>query len=712
MDSLQWLAEQGCTFALPFGRTKNKFEMDWPNKPHGLSDAIKHAKGGGNVGILTGKHSDNIVALDRDVNFTSTVAMLGDLGKTAKIVRSNAPERGKLLYRISGDLPPTVSWKPEGEKHPHAEFLGDNGQRHALCPPSMIDGGEYQLLDAEFGVQTITPNELDYIWRLITGGSIYKDVRAQEEAEAAKQAKDEYVKSVKSAWTVTTVFEHFNKAKNGTAKERGETRILGNGGLLISADGDVWFDHSDSIGGDSLDAWAWCKWGKRVDRSNPKMFWDTLDDMGAAKGIIKPLPGPKLYTNGNGANGNGHTTPLLVEQAVESKTTKPEKKTLSTQIKEDYADLGYVFALNECSQEIFVTDVVLDESMAASIRVAMRDLGYKNVSAFEDVYIAEAGKHRFHPIKRYFESLQWDGQNHILALSKYLRDNHEWIPGPHDTARPVSHVWLLRWLIGAVAKVMKPGSQNAMLVLAGAQDAGKSTFALWLCSPLPDLHEESSIDPENKEHIRKLASKFIWEVSELGATTRKADVESLKAFITQMDVTYRVPYSKHAVTVPATASFIGTINPTSEGFLNDETGSRRFLILDLVELDWGYAQNIDINQVWAQALHLYKSGEPWRLTPAEIEIRKEINKVHEIVDSMEDFFKTYYIIDPTKSDEPNWQIDPTNIIEHLRFKNFKDGDKQLSTRMGITLKRLGVERRRPYVNNVQVRIYVGIKLKQ
>jgi putative DNA primase/helicase len=358
-----------------------------------------------------------------------------------------------------------------------------------------------------------------------------------------------------------------------------------------------------------------------------------------------------------------------------------------------------------------VNDVVLDEPLAASIRVAMRDRDYTNVAAFEDVYIADAGKNRFHPIKNYFSSLVWDGKNHILNLSKYIEDNHEPIPGPHETARSVAHVWLLRWLIGAVAKVMQKGAQNPMLVWFGDQDLGKSTFALWLCSPLPAMHEESSIDPDNKEDVRKLSSKFIWEVGELGATTRRADVEALKAFITRMDVTYRVPYAKHAVTVPACASFIGTVNPTVEGFLNDESGSRRFLVMEINKIDWAYSTDIDVNQLWAQAYHLYLAGEPWRLLPNEVAKRKEINQAHEIVDPLEDFFHTYYMIDPALSDDNQWRIDPTHIMEHLRDKGFKDSDRQLATRMGVTLKRLGVERIRVRMGEERPRFYVGIRRK-
>jgi P4 family phage/plasmid primase-like protien len=302
IDELKWLADQGIRFALPIGRSKNKFELDWPNKPHTLSDAIAHTNTGGNVGILTGKHSGGIIAVDRDVNFPQTLKILGQFSQTAKIIRDNAPERGKFLYRVKGEIPATVSWKPAGAKYPECEFLGDNGQRHALCPPSEIDDGHYRLIDTKYGIQEITPVELDYIWRLITGGSIDKDTRAREDAEADRHAKDAYVHSVKEAWTVLKVFEYFDKTKNGTVKEKGQTRLLGNGGLLISADGTQWFCHSDSIGGDMLDALCFCRWQKKLDRNNPKMFWDAIDFLAEAAHIAKP----QLHADGTKSAGNSN----------------------------------------------------------------------------------------------------------------------------------------------------------------------------------------------------------------------------------------------------------------------------------------------------------------------------------------------------------------------------------------------------------------------
>jgi len=411
----------------------------------------------------------------------------------------------------------------------------------------------------------------------------------------------------------------------------------------------------------------------------------------------------------------GHRGAERVAPKVKPEQAAPPEPKSATTLKA-LKTLGYTFELNECSQEIFVNSEPITDSVKAAIRMKMRDKGYTNMGAVEDVYVAEAYKNRFHPVKRYFNSLQWDNKDTILELSKFLEDSSESIVYENtQTSRTVAHVWLLRWLVGAVRKVLAPGSQNAMLVLAGDQNLGKSTFVRWLCSPLSRLHIESHIDPNNKEHDRHLASKFIWEVSELGATTRKADVESLKAFISRMETTYRKPYATESVTVPVMTSFCGTVNPTMQGFLNDETGSRRFLILDLVRLDWKYSEMIDIDQLWAQAVHLCNAGEPHQLSEIEVCKRQEINKEHEVVDPIQEFFVKYYDIDATKSNLPAWRIDTISILEHLRASQlFRDNDKSLSTRVGIALKNLGVKKDRVTTGYYQGRqqqrwVYLGIQ---
>jgi hypothetical protein len=135
-DTLQWLAEQGARFALPTGRDKKPLYESWQAKPFDLAQAIAHANSG-NVGLLTGTPSGGIIALDIDRDYNAVADSLGVYANTVRVERTNAPGRGKLLYRV--DFPvSSQSWKPEGERTPWAELLSDG--RHALIPPSLYNG--------------------------------------------------------------------------------------------------------------------------------------------------------------------------------------------------------------------------------------------------------------------------------------------------------------------------------------------------------------------------------------------------------------------------------------------------------------------------------------------------------------------------------------------------------------------------------------------
>lgn len=337
IEALGHLAIQGATFALPRGRTKGAdpktgkptFEKGWQNNPHTSAEAIAHAQRGGNVGLLTGKHSANIVALDRDVDYPATIAMLGPLAQTTKIERSNAPGRGKLLYRIEGELPKSAVWKSNpADEHPAAEFLSTG--RHAIIPPSEFEGGHYQLVDQKFGILEITPEQADRIWWMITGESLDKTKRNQPEQ---KTENSEYVQRVRDAWTTQKVFEHFNRNGNGVVEGRTDTRILGNGGLLINDW--RWYCHADSVGGDQFDAWAWCRCKKVIDRTDAKMWWDVVDDMADVAGIEKPTPKTKTKASQNTTYSDGSDDSDALEQTDSS---KPKQ-----------ADLLYKLAMNRAT---------------------------------------------------------------------------------------------------------------------------------------------------------------------------------------------------------------------------------------------------------------------------------------------------------------------------------------------------------------------------
>ena len=156
-------------------------------------------------------------------------------------------------------------------------------------------------------------------------------------------------------------------------------------------------------------------------------------------------------------------------------------------------------------------------------------------------------------MKDYILSLSWDGLPHIEEVANHFQDKD-----------CVFHLWLRRWLLGAIGKALN-NDQNRMLVLDGVQGIGKSYFAKWLSDPLEKYFIEAPINTDDKDVFLRLSSKWIWEVSELGSTTRRADREAIKAFLTMREITIRRPYDRYDTHKSALASFIGTVNDEGSG---------------------------------------------------------------------------------------------------------------------------------------------------
>lgn len=259
----------------------------------------------------------------------------------------------------------------------------------------------------------------------------------------------------------------------------------------------------------------------------------------------------------------------------------------------------------------------------------------------------------------------------------------------------------------AVARGLGDSVQNPMLVLAAEQGLGKSEFARWLCSPVPDFFVENAIDPENADHQRWATENFIWEVDELGATTRKADVEALKAFITRSKQTYRVPYARNRVSKRSRVSFLGTVNPDNAGFLTDSTGNRRFLTVEIVAIDWqGYTQKIDARQVWAQACNIYcNDKDAWQLAEVERITRHNINNDFSVEDPVRDAVLALFEV--TSNVEPGEGAFTSNsdLVFHVSGQIRSNNTRSLQMDIARALKGLGVTKGKAN----HIRGYWGVK---
>ena len=95
-----------------------------------------------------------------------------------------------------------------------------------------------------------------------------------------------------------------------------------------------------------------------------------------------------------------------------------------------------------------------------------------------------------------------------------------------------------KWLVQCVAMAHneqgKYGADFVLVLQSKKQGAGKTSFFRQLCSPkqLRDYFLEGcSMDPSNKDDVLQNTSCWICELGELEGTTRKKDVDRLKAFL-------------------------------------------------------------------------------------------------------------------------------------------------------------------------------------
>lgn len=442
--------------------------------------------------------------------------------------------------------------------------------------------------------------------------------------------------------------------------------------------------------------------------SNGKMPLPTVATKQAAAAAMQAA----LADDDEDEDDSAPTNAAQPQQQAQAAQQSAPPLTRSQKIKDILSGNGWSFRLNTLDNAVEVNGDRLSDIDESLIITYVRDTTppKAKISKEEvrDVINVMAHENQYHPIREYLDGLVWDGKDHIAELSRYFVDGHDGITYANGKKLPVFYVFFSKWMISVVAKTYAASTvaaQSPMLVLSGAQDMGKSTFVRWLASGRLSYYNESDIKPESEDHKRLLATKWIWEVGELGATTRKADVESLKHFLTMVDATFRVPYGRYHLRKPALASFVGTVNPDKvrDGFLADNTGNRRFLTIELKSVKHAYEKTLDPNQLWAQAVAQYKQGVDWRLNATEKAVRDRINGGNMIKEPVADWLFKYFDIDPAE----DWEMPVSDIVDLLQERGVKDNTKSLQMAVSKVLVGEGLRKN----ESARPRTWIGIKCK-
>jgi predicted P-loop ATPase/phage/plasmid primase-like uncharacterized protein len=211
----------------------------------------------------------------------------------------------------------------------------------------------------------------------------------------------------------------------------------------------------------------------------------------------------------------------------------------------------------------------------------------------------------FHPVREYLDSLAWDGTSRLDEwLIRYL--------GAEDT--PYHRAVGPRWMISAVARIYAPGCKaDCALILEGPQGIRKSSALMMIAKP---WFADRLSDLSSKDAAMETRGVWIIEIAELDTMSR-AEVSTIKAFMSRTQDRFRPPYGKRLVDLPRQCVFAGSVNPEG-GYLKDPTGGRRFwpVVCSTINLE---TLQRDREQLWAEARDRFRGGEPWWLETQELD---------------------------------------------------------------------------------------------
>lgn len=265
-----------------------------------------------------------------------------------------------------------------------------------------------------------------------------------------------------------------------------------------------------------------------------------------------------------------------------------------------------------------------------------------------DTFLMFASQNEYDPVSEYLLSCYekyGDSTMHLLenAATRYLHTNLQ-----------IYNTYLKKTLVGAVKRTFDAGCKfETALVIYGKQGALKSTFWRVLGGDWFD----DTVQGFDRDEKQKLHQYWIEEFGEIEKVSNKHDVSQIKAFLSNQNDVFRVPFGRSSRAYPRKFIIVGSTNKPD--ILQDSTGDRRFWIIDIYHNE----KTIDIDkvreerdQLWAAAYAFYKKGESVFLPREDDAIRDELNKQYRADDAWEEpvtnyveFFTTIKMVDILKN---------------------------------------------------------------
>lgn len=301
------------------------------------------------------------------------------------------------------------------------------------------------------------------------------------------------------------------------------------------------------------------------------------------------------------------------------------KKRKHYKLEEVEEALSKLFKLrrDEVSGKVYMYELVYDETKRkwepVNEDTLYRRLHHNDTRASEHMIRKSLGSDYvklYNPIKKYLNSvseLKID-YDPIEKLFDYV------VTPDKDLAKQL----LINWMVNAIESIHNPNHYNkrVLIFFNQIQDSGKTHLTLHF---VPNILREYSMvnNLKGKDGKITLTNSFIHVLDEMEGM-RQVGKQEFKSIISLSYVNVRWPYQKQPTLKPRITSFLGTADRQS--FLPEDTGTSRFFVLELNEINFEYSTHIPTDHLWAKAMEYHKKGEHLVLS-SDVKVKvEEINK--------------------------------------------------------------------------------------
>jgi len=291
-----------------------------------------------------------------------------------------------------------------------------------------------------------------------------------------------------------------------------------------------------------------------------------------------------------------------------------------------------------------------------------------------------ADKNRFNPVVTWVESKPWDG------ISR-LEDFYATVTCETEEQDYTKKIFMKRWMVSAIAAAYTTEgfTSRGMLVFQGDQNIGKTHWFRNLVPHHLGLTKDGYIlRPDNKDSVLSACSNWLVELGELDATFKKADIASLKAFISTKKDVVRRPYARKDSHYERRTVFFGSVN--DDRFLND-TANSRYWVVPVITVD--HSHNLDMQQVWAEFKLLFDAGESPYLLEDENHLLAESNETFKTICPIEERIFSGLAWSAPK-DRWRW-AQSTDILRDL---GINDPSRSQAQQCGYALKKKNIHKNR------------------